>query len=81
MGVEQSLLRLVSSWPGQLCVNGLLLPVLWTVGLGHRWDPSGVGDRSVHWPLARAHVAEGGVEARALAGRVAVVGVGPPLVV
>lgn len=70
-----------SSWPGQLRVNGLLLPVLWTVGLGHGGHPGVVGDRGVHWPLAGAHVAEGGVQARALASRMAVVGVGTTLVV
>lgn len=70
-----------SSWPGKLCVNGLLLPVLRTVGLGHRRDPGVVSNRGVHWPLAGAHVAEGGVQTGALAGCVAVVGVGPPLVV
>lgn len=70
-----------SSWPGELCVNGLLLPVLRTVGLGHGGHPGGVGDRGVHRPLAGAHVAEGGIQAGALASRVAVVGVGTPLVV
>lgn len=70
-----------SSRPGQLCVNGLLLPVLRTVGLGHRGHPSGVSDRGVHRPLVGAHVAEGGVQARALAGRLAVVGVGATLVI
>lgn len=70
-----------SSWPGQLCVNWLLLPVLWTVGLGHRGHPGGVGNRSVHWPLAGAHVAEGGVQAGALASCMAVVRVGTTLVV
>lgn len=52
-----------SSRPGQLCVNGLLLPVLRTVGLGHGGHPGGVSDRGVHRPLAGAHVAEGGVQA------------------
>lgn len=70
-----------SSRPGQLCVNGLLLPVLWTVGLRHRGHPGVVGDRCVHRPLAGAHVAEGGVQARALASCMAVVGVGTTLVV
>lgn len=70
-----------SSWPRELCVNGLLLPVLRTVGLGHRGHPSGVGDGGVHWPLAGAHVAEGGVQAGALASRMAVVRVGTTLVV
>lgn len=70
-----------SSWSGQLCVYGLLLPVLWTVGLRHRWHPSTVSDRGVHRPLAGAHVAEGGVHVGALAGCVAVVGVGTVLVV
>lgn len=70
-----------SSWPGELCVNRLLLPVLRTVGLRHGGDPGVVGDRGVHRPLAGAHVAEGGVQAGALASCVAVVGVGPTLVV
>lgn len=70
-----------SSWPGELCVNGLLLPVLRTVGLGHRGHPSVVGDRGVHRPLAGAHVAEGGVQTGALASCMAVVGIGTPLVV
>lgn len=81
MGVVQSVLRAASSWPGELCVNGLLLPVLRTVGLGHRGHPGGVSDRGVHRPLAWAHVAVGGVQAGALARRVAVVGVGTTLVV
>lgn len=81
MGVVQSVLRAASSRPGELCVNGLLLPVLRTVGLRHRGHPCGVGDRGVHRPLAGAHVAEGGVQAGALASRMAVVGVGPTLVV
>lgn len=79
--VSQSVLRAASSRPGELRVNGLLLPVLRTVGLGHGGHPGGVGDRGVHRPLAGAHVAEGGVQAGALAGRVAVVGVGTTLVV
>lgn len=62
-----------SSWPGELCVNRLLLPVLWTVGLGHRGHPCGVSDRGVHRPLAGAHVAEGGVQTGALACCMAVV--------
>lgn len=70
-----------SSWPGELCVNGLLLPVLRTVGLGHRGHPGGVGNRGVHRPLAGAHVAEGGVQAGALTRRMAVVGVDTTLVV
>lgn len=81
MGVIKSVLRLASSGPGELCVNGLLLPVLRTVGLGHRGHPGGVGDRGVHRPLAGAHVAEGGVQAGALASCMAVVGVGTTLVV
>lgn len=80
MGVVQSVPR-AASWPGQLCVNGLLLPLLRTVGLGNRGHPGGVCDRGVHRPLARTHVAEGGVQAGALASRVAVVGVGATLVV
>lgn len=55
--------------------------MLWTVGLGHGGHPGIVGNRGVHRPLAGAHVAEGGVQARALASRVAVVGVGTTLVV
>lgn len=70
-----------SSWPGELCVNGLLLPVLRTVGLGHRGHPGVVSDWGVHGPLAGAHVAEGGVQTGALASRMAVVGVGTTLVV
>lgn len=69
-----------SSWPGELRVDGLLLPVLRTVGLRHRGHPGVVGDRGVHRPLAGAHVAEGWVQAGALARRVAVVGVGATLV-
>lgn len=69
------------SWPGELCVNRLLLPVLRTVGLGDGGDPGVVGDRSVHGPLAGVHVAEGGVEPGALARGRAVVGVGAALVV
>lgn len=70
-----------SSRPGELCVNGLLLPVLWAVGLGHRRHPCGVSDGGVHWPLVGAHVAEGGVQTRALACCMAVVGVGTTLMV
>lgn len=81
MGVTQSMLELVFLRPGQLCVNGLLLPVLWTVGLGHRGHPAGVSDGGVHGPLAGAHVVEGGVQAGALASCMAVVGVGTTLVV
>lgn len=80
--VGQSVLgKSLPSGPGQLCVDGLLLPVLWTVGLGHVGHPCGVCDGGVHGPLAGAHVAEGGVEAGALAASVAVVGVGAALVV
>lgn len=71
----------VSSWSGELRVNGLLLPVLWAVGLGNGGDPGVVGNGGVHGPLAGVHVAEGRVEPRALARRVAVVGVGTTLVV
>lgn len=71
----------VSSRPGELRVNGLLLPVLWTVGLGNGGDPGVVGDGGVHGPLAGAHVAEGGVKPGALARCMAVVGVGATLVV
>lgn len=82
VGVIQSVSAdTASSGPGELCVDGLLLPVLRTVGLRHRGHPGGVGDRGVHWPLAGAHVAEGGVQAGALASCVAVVGVGTALVV
>ncbi len=55
--------------------------MLRTVGLGHGGHPGVVGDRGVHGPLAGAHVAEGGVQAGALAGCMAVVGVGTTLVV
>lgn len=71
----------ISSWPGELRVNGLLLPVLRTVGLGNGGDPGVVGDGGVHGPLAGVHVAEGGVKPGALARCVAVVGVGATLVV
>lgn len=70
-----------SSRPGELRVNGLLLPVLRTVGLGDGGDPGVVGDGGVHGPLAGVHVAEGGVDAGALARRGTVVGVGASLVV
>lgn len=70
-----------SSWSGELRVNGLLLPVLWAVGLGNGRDPGVVGNGGVHGPLAGVHVAEGRVEPGALARRVAVVGVGATLVV
>ena len=66
--------------PGQLCVHRLLVPLLWAV-LGDGGDPCGISDGGVHGPLAGAHVAEGGVEPRALAGCVAVVGGGAALVV
>lgn len=72
---------IASSGPRQLRVNGLLLPVLRTVGLRHGGHPGAVSDRGVHRPLAGAHVAEGGVQAGALARRVAVVRVGTTLVV
>lgn len=65
----------VSSRSGELCVDGLF-PVLGAVGLRDGGDPGGVGDGGVHGPLRRVHVGEGGVEAGALAGRVAVVGAG-----
>lgn len=81
MGVVQSVLMAASSRPGELCVNGLLLPVLRTMGLRHGGHPGGVGDRGVHGPLAGTHVAEGGVQAGALASRMAVVGVGTTLMV
>lgn len=81
VGIIQSVLRLASSGPGELCVNGLLLPVLRTMGLGHRRHPGGVGNRGVHRPLAGTHVAEAGVQAGALASCMAVVGVGTTLVV
>jgi len=81
MGVVQSVLRPASSRPGELCVNGLLLPLLRTVGLRHRGHPGGVGDRGVHRPLAGTHVAEAGVQAGALASCMAVVGVGTTLMV
>lgn len=61
------------SGSGELCVDRLF-PVLRAVGLRDGGHPRGVGDGRVHGPLRRAHVAEGGVEAGALAGRVAVVG-------
>ena len=61
------------SGSGELCVDRLV-PVLRAVGLGDGGHPRGVGDGRVHGPLRRAHVAEGGVEAGALARRVAVVG-------
>lgn len=64
-----------SSRSGELCVDGLF-PVLGAVGLWDGRDPGGVGDGGVHGPLCRVHVGEGGVEAGALAGRVAVVGAG-----
>lgn len=70
-----------SSRPGELCVNRLLIPVLRTLGLGNRGHPGVVGDRGVHRPVAGAHVAEGGVQTRALAGSMTVVGVGTALVV
>ncbi len=54
------------SGPGQLGVDGLLLPVLWTVRLRQR-----VGDRGVHGPL----VAEGGVLAVVGGGGALVLGV------
>lgn len=50
--------------------------MLWAMGLGNRWDPRRVCNRSVHGSLARVHVAEGRVEVGALAGGMAVVGVG-----
>lgn len=50
--------------------------MLGAVGLRDGRDPRGVGDGGVHGPLRRVHVSEGGVEARALAGCVAVVGAG-----
>lgn len=53
----------VSLRPGELRVNGLLLPVLWTVGLGDGGHPGAVCDGSVHGSLAGAHVAKGGVQA------------------
>lgn len=79
--VIQSIWRLAFSGPGELCVDRLLLPVLRTVGLGHRGNPGGVGNGGVHRPLAGAHVAESGVQAGALASRMAIVGVGTTLVV
>lgn len=81
MGVAVSADACRLSWPGELRVNGLLVPVLRTVGLGDGGHAGGVGDGGVHGPLAGAHVAEGGVEAGPLAGGVAVVGVGAALVV
>lgn len=53
--------------------------MLRTLGLRHGGHPGGVGDRGVHRPLAGAHVAEGGIQAGALA--LAVVGVGAALVI
>lgn len=70
-----------ASRSGQLGVYGLLLPVLWTVGLWHRWHPSTVSDGGIHRPLAGAHVAEGGVHVGALTSCMAVVRVGTILVV
>lgn len=50
--------------------------MLWAVGLGDGRDPGSVCNGRVHGPLGGAHVREGGIEAGALAGSVAVVGVG-----
>src|SRR4029434_1396453 len=52
------------SGPGELGVDGLLLPLLC---LGNGGHSGGVGDGSVEWPLAGVHVAEAGVKAGALA--------------
>lgn len=63
----------VSLWSGELCVDGLF-PVLRAVGLRDGRDPRGVGNGGVHRALRGVHVGEGGVETRALARGVAVVG-------
>lgn len=68
-------LSTVFSRSGELCVDGLF-PVLGAVGLRDGRDPGGVGNGGVHGPLRGVHVGEGGVEAGALARRVAVVGAG-----
>lgn len=61
--------------PGELRVDGLF-PVLRAVGLRDRGHPRRVCDGGVHGALRGVHVGEGGVEASALPGGVAVVGAG-----